>query len=250
MSKARQASMGYAIVVVFLSIQSMSQAKTVYAIPSHSEGVLNAYTILDDPVGQVEYRDYYDISLVTPVDVTVDVDSDILFITAENRNDVELINARTFRKIDLVKAHEATNLAGIVLDYIDPNTTRLYTVNRGYSHLFVYDWDAASRDLTLIKPDPNDPANPKYGEETDYFLLDANDVNCTGAYGLALDDVNNRLYVTYNNSTVHYFDTRSDYFDHLGEVELERSAMDVDIDTTNNYLYTGGYNTHNYLVKT
>ena len=231
-------------------LQSGVRGDSIYAIPSHGERLLYAYSILEDPYGQLEYRDRYHITLAAPVDVTVDKDCDMLFVTSEGSNEIELVDARTFLSKGTVVAAAAFNLAGIVLDYIDPNTTRLYTVDRGYSHLFVYDWDAAGRDLTLIKPDPNDPANPKYGEETDYFLLDANDVNCTGAFGLALDDVNNRLYVTYNNSTVHYFDTRSDYFDHLGKLELDRSAMDIDIDTTNNYLYTGGYLSHNYLVKT
>ncbi len=235
-------------------ISEKTFSKTVYAIINHAQDTIGVYDIIDNGIvylteHQAPTHGY------RAVDITVDPNSQHLFITYEQHDpgewaEIELVDGRTMLNKGSVSAPGAENLAGIVIDQIDSNNTRLYTVERLTNHLFVYDWDASTKSLTSITPDPNDPDNPNFGENVPYYLLDPNDVNCTGAYGLALDHVNNRLYVTYYKDKVHYFDTRSTYFDHLGYVDTERVAMDVDVDTTNNYLYTGGYQTHNYLVKT
>jgi len=98
--------------------------------------------VYDISEGQLEYRSTYDLSLGDPADITIDTQSNTLFVTSEFERRIELINARTFLSEGLITAPGASDLTGVVMHHIDPNTARLYTVDRGTNKLFVYDWDA------------------------------------------------------------------------------------------------------------
>lgn len=267
MFKSRQVLIAFSI-VVFLTVQSITQAKTVYAIPNHNEGYLNAYTVLEEPEGHIEFKDEYDINLGNPVDVTVDVESDILFITAEGSNEVELLNARTFQKIKRVEAENATNLAGIVFSYIDQNTTHVFTIDRGSNKLFAYDWDAVDKTLTPIIPDPNDVNNPNNGVEDLYFLLEPGDPNFGSnssvfGCGLAIDGENDLLYVSQfgagYSSVIEVYsiaDFENNFFPNVRTINLndafegdDNYAVDIDIDIENQWLYAGGYTGHGNLIR-
>ena len=145
-----------AIITLTLTATSDIKGKTVYAIPQHwgsGSAILNAYEILEDDT--LEYQATYDLSRSGAGDVAIDTRSNILFITSEGQDDIELVNARTFLSEGFAEAEIGSNLAGIVLDYIGPNTVRVYTVNRGTNELFVYDWNADAKELTLLPYSPS-----------------------------------------------------------------------------------------------
>jgi len=130
-------------IVLLCDIPTRVEARSVYAIPQHAGSSLNVYDVLEGiQEGQLEYRATYSLKYASAADVVIDTRSDILFVTFENWNKIELINARTFLSEGEVTADDASDLAGLELAYIDPNTTLLYTVDRGTNKLFVYDWDA------------------------------------------------------------------------------------------------------------
>jgi len=100
--------------------------------------------------------------------------------------------------------------------------------------------------------DPDDP-NYIYTEGESYVIL--SDMVPETAYGLSVDG--NRLYVTNNTSTIHFYDT--DTWTHLGTRNVGRKAMDIAVDPNNGehpaYLYAGGFQppagsgSHEYLIK-
>jgi len=245
-----------AILVFLLAFDIVAEADSVYAIPSHwgaGEATLNVYDILDDlDEGKLEYRATYDLKYPGACDVQIDTQSNILFLTFENQDDIELVNARTFLSEGTVTAEGATDLAGLELDYIDPNTTRLYTVDRGTSKLFVYDWDAESKSLTLLPPDPNNPNNPNYPSATDYYTLlpqDPGEDPAVAACGLALDPDTGILYVSQYNgsysSIIQAYETNdfeTNFFPHERTIDLDETfegnnnyAVDIDVDSANGW---------------
>ncbi len=178
MSKVKPHFLFIVVLTAFLSIYSSAKAKTVYAIPNHSVGTVKAYDIQSGyQDGQIDYRATYDLQLNRPTDVTIDVESDMLFVTFEFEKRIELIDARTFLSEGFAIADEASDLAGIVFSYIDPNTTHVFTVDRGEEKLYAYEWDASDKTLTPIIPDANDLDNPNYGNDDPYFLLEPGDPN-------------------------------------------------------------------------
>jgi len=143
---------------ILLICQNSAIARSVYAIPQHwgaEEATLNVYDVLEgSDEGKLEYRATYDLKWGGACDAILDTQSDILFVTFEQKEHIQLVNARTFLSEGTVTASGASDLAGLELDYVDPNTTLLYTVDRGKNKLFVYDWDAEAKDLTLLPYSP------------------------------------------------------------------------------------------------
>ncbi|MBW1813350.1 MAG: VCBS domain-containing protein [Deltaproteobacteria bacterium] len=122
----------------------------------------------------------------------------------------------------------ATNLAGVTYD---ENRELLYATDRNSNHLFVYQWDAENKELTL--------QGGTY-KELDYG----------GAMGLAFDETTDILYVTNASSTVHTYDASDPNWPHIDNINVGRAAYDIDVDPDADVLYTGGYVGHTYLVKT
>jgi hypothetical protein len=248
-------------VLLVLTIQKPALADSVYAIPNHDEKLLKVYDILEN--GQLEERADYDLTYWGPGDVTIDTQSNILFVTFEGLDLVELINARTFLSEGKKVAEGAENLAGVVFSYINPNDPRVFTVDRGTAKLFEYDWDAANKELTLLPPngyfDPNYPDDPNFppfhtllSEDPD-DPDDPNDLGPITAFGLALDD-DGILYVSQYSRIVHAYDT-ADGFRHVRMIDLGQHdgqnnvAMDIDVDSDNGWLYAGGYDSHDNLIR-
>jgi parallel beta-helix repeat protein len=254
------------ICLLIVAIQKPVYAGSVYAIPNHTDKILKVYDILEGyEEGKLEERGIYDLSFSGGADVTVDVNSDILFVTFEDEKRIELINARTFLSEGIVVAAEASDLAGVILSYPDPNTSHVFTVDRGTYELYAYEWDAMTKTLTPITPDPNDPDNPNYGNDVSYYLLEPEDPNDSDvmACGLALDPATDLLYVsqfkrnTFSNIVYVYDiqDFETAYFPlvrtiDLGEYEgQDNYAVDIDVDSDNGWLYAGGYTSHNNLIR-
>ena len=230
-----------------------AKGQAVYAIPEHwpfsGNCRVNVYEILNgQQKGQLEYQEDFYLSKPGAGDITIDLSSNILFITFEGSNVIELVNARTMLTEDTVVAYGASNLAGLVLDYIDSNTTRFYTISRGTGHLFCYDWDAENKKLTLITPEPN------VGDPWHVLLVSDPNLVPEGVKGggLAMDSEAGILYVSQFSGSagafiysqyVHTFD-RNNNWKPLRTINLgdNNEAVAIDGDWQKGCLYAGGFN--------
>jgi len=109
----------------------------------------------------------------------------------------------------------------------------VYVIDRGENNLYIYSWDAVTRELTLDLPAP--------------YYVELQD--CHEGYGLALDEENGRLYVGDNTMTVKYYSTND--WAKLGEFTLGDYAVGIAIDVANQYVYTGSAQLHSgtWLTK-
>ena len=147
--------------------------------------------------------------------LAIDCDSEILFVTFEFSNVLDIVDAKTLAILGQVTAPGACNLAGIVFDQ---DNQKLYIVDRHTGKLYVYFWDATNKTLTLD------------GTQT---LSGATD-----SFGIALDEINDILYVAdgYQNQ-VEYYDTNT--WTHLGTIQLNHIVIGIAVDAKNGFLYTG-----------
>jgi len=166
------------------------------------------------------------------VGLAIDTDSETLFVTFEFSGTLKIVDAKTLNVPSAgVTAPYATNLAGIV---VDQQLQKLYTVDRLTNHLYVYSWDALTKTLT------NDIVVFPY-----YQPLS----NVYQAYGLALDEVNDLLYVADATNQVKVFNTAD--WSLAGTVSVSQTAIGIALDVTNQFLYTGGaFQGNGLLVKT
>jgi uncharacterized repeat protein (TIGR01451 family) len=173
------------------------------------------------------------------VGIAVDNDSATLFVTYENSNIIQLLDATNFADLGTTAAPGASNLAGIVADQ---RSRKVYAVDRETSKLYVYSWDANTNTLTL------DGGASKVLQ------------NVTRANGLALDETRSRLYVGDRDTTlVRYYNTNSfgaASIPEAGSVDLSaegQTVQGVAIDSVRNILYTGNsygpYGSLGKLVK-
>jgi len=220
-------------IVLFILIACSAQtarAKSVYAIINHQSDIIGAYKI---DANQIDYQK----EIQAPphgaraIDLAIDSGSSCIFVTYEGENIIEIINAKTLEYEGSVIAAGASNLAGIVFD---ESKQKLYTVYRETENLFVYFWDSTAKTLTP------DETNPK-------ILTELTESGGYGAYGIALDKTNDHLYVANRTNIVHFYDTNS--WNHVNYVNVGETAVDIDIDSEQGYLYAGGYTSHNYLLK-
>ena len=151
------------------------------------------------------------------VGLAIDTDSAMLFVTYENSNTIQLKNATTMLNEGTTTAPGASNLAGIV---VDQDKSKVYTMDRRTNHLYVYSWDASTKTLTL--------------DGGTFKLLPS----CYRAYGIALDEVNDLLYVGDDTTSVKYYDT-NDWTTLAGQFTVSHNAAGIAIDVTNQYVYTG-----------
>jgi uncharacterized repeat protein (TIGR01451 family) len=154
------------------------------------------------------------------VGMAIDTDNKKLFITYEQSNVIQLLNATNFANLGTTTAPGANDLAGIT---VDQGKGKVYSVDRNTNHLYIYTWNSATNTLTL--------------DGGAFRTLPG----VTRAYGLALDEARGRLYVgDVATQTVRYFDTTT--WGHAGEFALAASAQTVGgiaVDTRRNTVYTG-----------
>ncbi len=225
--KSRNSSLRgiFYLLIILCLTATANAAKSVFAVINHTGDLIGAYDIVDDEIT-------FQIDHVVPtasnkvIDITSDPGSEFLFITYEGENSIYLVNAKTMTNVGPIEAPGADDLAGIVFDN---DRQKVYTVDRTTNYLFVYSWDADSKTLTL---DGGDYIELEYGN----------------AHGIALDEINDLLYVANTTTTVHCYNTNT--WAHEQEITVAHNVMDIDIDVERNYLYTGGYGSHNFLVKT
>ncbi len=229
-------------------------AKSVYAITDHYAGTLKAYKIDGD---QLQYQEA-DVNVTNyaygPVDVTIDSNLELLFITYEDAGKIVWVNAKTLQQegfTDLSGAPcYAGNLAGIVADEAKQ---RVYVVGRDSYKLYILAWSTSQKKLILM--DPEDPNQP-YSSGDPYVSL--TDLGSDFAWGISLDENTRRLYVGNDTTNVHIYDANDPNWTHLGSRDVGRPVADITIDPNNGlhpaYLYAGALykglgEGHTFLVK-
>jgi len=144
----------------------------------------------------------------------IDTDSATLFVSFEGSGMFDIVDATTLTVLGQVTAPGASNLAGIV---VDQDKQKVYTNNRGAKSIYIYSWDATTKTLTL------DVTQTLSG--------------VSSAYGIALDEVNDLLYVGDRTKTVKIFNTGD--WSSAGSFSVSQDAMGIAVDAVNGFVYTG-----------
>jgi uncharacterized repeat protein (TIGR01451 family) len=214
-----------ALLLVLLIIvgAGSAEAKSVYVIDNinANPSPVSAYDI---QIGSMVYQTtntvpYYGWGAVG---LAIDTDSAYLFVTYEQANEISIVDATTMTvpASSPVTAPGASNLAGIV---VDQGKHKVYTMDRHTNHLYVYSWDPTGPTLTL---DGGTYTSLPHTGNMD-------------AYGIALDEVNDLLYVSsYQEKLVRYYDTAT--WTEQGSFAVTINPMGIAVDVTNGYVYTGG----------
>lgn len=234
MKKTIQAGL---LLVAGLCMATTVQAKSLYAI-----GDINAWPNTPfqafniNPDGTLTFQTQHNLPTrdggavgVGFIPKVADPDESWLFVTYEFSGVMEMINGTTMTSVGQVTAPGAVNLAGIVGDR---DVNKVYTVDRYTDNLYVYTWDEGTTTLTL---------------DAQYDLPGIVGGTIGGAFGIALDEANDILYVALNTTDVNYYNT-ADFTTLAGTITLSRSAIGIAVDVSRGYLYTGaGWYSNEYL---
>lgn len=210
-----------AIIVSFTVVPTNVTAKSLYVIADKgaihdATQPLQAYNIEADGTLTFQIEHQIRHRMLGALGLAIDSDTEYLFITFEDSDDIQLVNARTMTDAGTTTAPDATNLAGIVYNHKDK---LLYCVERDESKLYVYNWKPETTTLTHVEGSP--------------FTL-----NRADAYGIALDEIDGLLYVANATNKVTVYNI-SDW-SLVDTITLDRIAISIAIDVANGYLYTGG----------
>lgn len=151
------------------------------------------------------------------IDVTIDSESQTLFITYENTKIIQLINATTFANLGTATVSDASNLAGIVYDH---DKRLIYTVDRLTHDLYIHQWDPVTHLLTFES----------------YIDL----THTTKAYGIALDEINGILYVADGEYSKKFDWYDTDTWAHLGTKTTTHPVIGIAVDAKKGLVYTSG----------
>lgn len=98
-----------------------AHAKSVYVVTAHYSSIIKAYDIQDDQIQYQATAENLQDQGLGAVGLALDPDSQILFVTYEASNIIEMLNAKTMISEDNpVLVPNASNLAGICI-YEDGN---------------------------------------------------------------------------------------------------------------------------------
>lgn len=206
------------IIVSMTMITCDVSAKSLYVLSDIKANPqpLQVYDIAAD--GKLTFQSQFYLPKYTmgAVRIAMDSDSGYLFFTYLYWNYILIADSKTMSPIKIVKAPGSQNLAGIVYNH---KKSRLYCVDSGRDRIWVYNWDPKTASLTLVDGAP-------------FFLRSAD------AYGIALDEVDQLLYVANSTNTVTVYSTVD--WTLTRTITLNRTAVSIAVDVKNGYLYTGG----------
>ena len=214
-----------AILFCFIfSITGVTKGKSLYTVADTDGRKIWAYEIVGN---SLTYQTQYISPYGSPIGLALN--GDYMFLTFETKSNVEVVSAKTMTSVQLINAPGSSNLAGIVADH---DKEKVYVVDRAKTSLFVYNWDPRVPELTL---------------EVEEELKDLQGDEKT--WGLALDEVNDRLYVTLENNVVKCYDT--DDWSRLPDYDVlvSHDAVGIAIDVPNQFLYTGSHSDKSLLSK-
>jgi len=219
-----------AAVILPAIVANTTSAKSLYIIADKGTigdptQPVQAYDIGVD--GTLTFQIQCDIPhiMLGAVGMAVDSEAGYLFITYDLSNEIHIVDARTMTNAGTyTPEYEDADLAGIVYDH---KKKRLYCTEVGTKILHVFDWEPETMTLT---PVPNSPFTLKKAS----------------AYGIALDEVNDRLYAANASNSIHVYST-SDW-SLTDSIELNRIAISIAVDVRDGFIYTGGGFADNYYL--
>ncbi|OHB81708.1 MAG: hypothetical protein A2Z38_03160 [Planctomycetes bacterium RBG_19FT_COMBO_48_8] len=221
-----------AIAILTTTLTKTATAKSLYVIADilgASESNIQPVQAYDIGVdGTLTFQAQHDIphSMLGAVGMAIDSDSGYLFITYEADNVIQLLDPIRMTDAGRVRAPDAMDLAGIKYDH---DKGLLYTADRRTNTLYVYNWFPETKTLTHV------PGSP--------FRLQ----NAT-AYGIALDEIDDLLYVANATNTVTVY--RTSDWRLVKSITLSRIAISIAVDVRNGFIYTGaGYAGNMFLTQ-
>lgn len=219
-----------AIAVLTTAVPKTAKAKSLYIIADirGSSGIqpVQAYDIGVD--GTLTFQAQYDIPYrdLGAVGMAIDSDYGYVFITYESSGVIQLLEATTMTNAGTTVAPDAGDLAGIVYDH---EKSLLYCVDRGTNNLYVYNWFPDTAKLTHAQGSP-------------FHLENAH------AYGIALDEIDDLLYVANASTSVNVY--RTSDWKLVNTISLNLRAISIALDVRNGFIYTGGgYAGNRYLTQ-
>jgi len=222
----------FAVVLAVSAIAMIGNAsaspKSMYLIANHHTAQFDAWEIKPD--GTVEYQKTYNLTYATdPAGISMDEDSATLFVTTEfsppgKTVTVEMVDATTMTPIGYVDTG-VDDIAGIDVDQVNDI---VFAVLRNTNWLYVFDWDNATRTLTLRSGYPK-----RLG-------------NCSNAFGVALDEFRDTLWVADSDErVVRAYDVSSCLSSGVWNENtsktirgLSHQPVDVAVDRVRGFVYT------------
>ena len=222
------------LLILAVFIAKTQATKSVFIISKHSiPSQAQAYKIDGD---QVTYQAQVGIDTYNPgygaVGNAVWSGKELMFVTYENSPIIVWASTKTLKKAGEFDT-AVTSLAGIA---VDEGKGKIYVVKRAYDDLYIYSLDEEKNKLVL---EGHHHLQVPFG----YMY----------AWGIALDETNNLLYVSTDTARVHVYKTADFSHDHYIDIDvngISRSAVGIAIDPLRGYLYTGHWQYHSCLVRT
>lgn len=220
--------LGVMVMVILQALTGLAMATSLYAIATINANPtpINAYNINPDgtltfqQTTGVPYWGWGAVGITVAIDtdksVTPPVTYETLFITYEESNVIQLVDAKTMQALGTTTAPGASNLAGIVFDQ---KKKLVYTVDRWTPNLYVYSWNFLTKTLTL---------------QGTHILQN---LGTNGAFGIGLDTAKDQLYVANLTPTIPYYNTGD--WSRGGEIIAAGAAINVAIDAKRRYLFSG-----------
>ncbi|MFC1781493.1 isopeptide-forming domain-containing fimbrial protein [Planctomycetota bacterium] len=210
-------------ILLFLSLflgifTGTATAKSLYVLADINADPqpLQAYDIGIDGSLTFQSECMIPVRVIGAVGLAADSDSKYLFVTYEASRLIQLVNLETMTLAGTASAPGASNLAGIVYDH---DKKLLYCVDRNKGWLYAFNWDS---DIATLSPLSGLP----------FYLRRAT------AYGIALDEKNDLLYVANATKEIYVYST-SDW-SLIKTITLSRDVVNVALDVSNDFLYAGG----------
>lgn len=207
---------------------TVTQAKSLYVITQilNLGGTTPVQAFDIGPGGLLTYQTEYGIRSRGggTVGLAIDSGSESLFVTYEGSNEIQVLDATTMKEDLVATAPGAIDLAGIVYDH---DKELLYCVDRAEPNLYAYRWDPVNGRLNSVVGSP--------------FNLAAAE-----AYGIALDEIDDQLYVGNASREVTVYNTAD--WSLVRTISLKRPAISVAVDPKRGYLYTGAGFIDNYYL--
>ncbi len=228
------------VLAVVLTTNNVFAKKSVFIISKHlSPSKVQAYSIDGN---EITLQADIDIGSYNPpkgaVANAVWPEKELMFITYEYSDMIVWSSTKRMEKVGEYDTNKYS-LAGIV---VDTEKELIYTIRRGLEDLYVYSFDDVNNTLVF----------------EDSIELEPSGSSIDPWWGMALDEDNDRLYLTDTSRRVHYYNTNTwarinDDIDIVVD-GYDRKAISIAVDTVRGYMYTGYFNGqtifHNYLVRT
>ena len=215
------------IAFFFVVVSGVAQAKSLYVINDTYTSQLRAYEIAGTSL--VYQTDYICESApgggAGSVGIAIDESyfGTFLFVTFEDTDYIEIVNAKSMQYVDTVTAPGAANLSGIAMD---EGKSKVYTMDRYTNHLYSYTWYPSTK---VLRPDFNDP----YYIELPAFKYGQG----KGAFGIALDEATRRLYIANNTNQIQCYNT--DDWSKDPNIPVSCNVIGVAVDVGRQLLYYG-----------